>query len=168
MYGGMDGADESLYGAALMASVPAKRDFKPHVNSSVDTVLVDSGALGHYFVDTLIPELKHRLQDCTSLSTTRSILIAGGALLDGTAGGVRQGLIIDEYGEQHLARITITFVPGIGCNRFSGKLAARKGTVSNRFEFRCQQPQFGSGRHPRATLQIGRRCLLPQPRPHRR
>ena len=52
------------------------------MNGNVVTVLVDSGASGHYFDDLIIPELKHRLQDHTSLSTPRTILTAGEALLD--------------------------------------------------------------------------------------
>ena len=103
MYGGTDGEGEPLYGMAPMESEPAEIEHKPHESSNVVTVLVDSGASGHYFDGLIIPELKHRLQDYTSLSTPRTILTSGGALLNGTAEGVLQGLITDDYGEQHLA-----------------------------------------------------------------
>lgn len=43
---------------------------------------------------------------------------------------VLQGLITDEYEEQHLAGIAILIVPGIGRNLFSVNTAARKGIVS--------------------------------------
>ena len=130
MYGGTDGEGEPLYGMAPMESEPAEIERKPHESSNVVTVLVDSGGSGHYFDGLIIPELKHRLQDYTSLSTPHTILAAGGALLDGTAEGVLQGLVTDDYGEQHLTRIAILIVPGIGRNLFSVKTAARKGIVS--------------------------------------
>ena len=52
--------------------------------SSLFHVLVDSGALDHYFDDFLLPELNRRLLDYTCLTTPRKILAAGGTLLDGT------------------------------------------------------------------------------------
>ena len=103
MYGVTDGEGEPLYGMAPMESEPAEIEPKPHESGNVATVLVDSGASGHYFDDLIIPELKNRLQDYTSLSTPRTIRTAGGALLDGTAESVLQGFITDDYGEQHLA-----------------------------------------------------------------
>ena len=121
MYGGTDGEGEPLYGMAPMESEPAEIEHKPHESSNVVTVLVDSGASGHYFDGLIIPELKHRLQDYTSLSTPRTILTSGGALLNGTAEGVLQGLITDDYGEQRLARIAILIVRGIGRDILSVK-----------------------------------------------
>ena len=129
MNGGTDGEGGSLYGMASMEAEPAEIEPKPHESGNVVTALVDSGASGHYFDDIMIPDLKHRLQDYTSISTPRTILTAGGALLDGTAEGVSQGLITDDYGEQHLARIANLIVPGIGRNLFSVKTAARKRIV---------------------------------------
>ena len=63
-------------------------------------------------------ELKLRLQDNIC---PRTILTAGGALLDGTEVGILQGFITDDYGEHHLARIAIVMVCGIGRNMFSVK-----------------------------------------------
>ena len=83
---GTDGEGRSLYGVAPVEPTPSEIERKPHESGNVFTVLVDSGASGHYFDDTIIPDLKHRLQDFTSLSTPRMILAARGALLDGTAG----------------------------------------------------------------------------------
>ena len=121
MYGVTDGEGEPLYGMAPMESEPAEIEPKPHESGNVATVLVDSGASGHYFDDLIIPELKNRLQDYTSLSTPRTIRTAGGALLDGTAEGVLQGLITDDYREQHVARILFLIVSGVGRKRFSVK-----------------------------------------------
>ena len=47
-------------------------------------------------------------------------------LASGKAGGVLQGFIADDYGEQHLAQIAILIVPGIERNIFSARTAAIK------------------------------------------
>ena len=88
MNGETDGDGGSFYGMAPVEPEPAEIERKPHESGNVVTVLVDSRASGHYFNDTIIPDLKHRLQDYASLNTPRTILPAGGALLDGTAEGV--------------------------------------------------------------------------------
>ena len=115
---------------ALMALRPAALKLKPSAGNDSVTVLVDSRASGHYFDDLLIPSLKHRLLNYIILTTPRKILTAGEALVDGTDEGVLQGLVIDNHGEQHLARIAILIVPGIGRNLFSVKSATKKGVVS--------------------------------------
>ena len=51
-------------------------------------------------------------------------------MLDGTAEGIVQGLVIDNHEEQHLTRIAILIAPGIGHNLFSVKSATKKGVVS--------------------------------------
>ena len=51
-------------------------------------------------------------------------------MLDGTDEGILQGLVTDNHGEQHLVRIAILIVPGIGRNLFSVKSAAKNGVVS--------------------------------------
>ena len=75
--------------------------------SNVVHVLVDSEASDHYFGDFLIPELNRRLLDYTCLTTSRTILTAGGALLDGPDEGILQGVITDNYGNGRLVRIQI-------------------------------------------------------------
>ena len=92
--------------------------------------MVDSGASGHYFDDAIIRDLKHRLQDYVHLTTPRKILTAGGAMLDGTAEGVLQGLFTDDNGNQILVRIDIVVVPGIGRNLFSVMTASKKGIAT--------------------------------------
>ena len=130
MYEGTVGEREPLYDTALMASGPAAFKHKPSVGDDSVSILVDSGASGHYFDDLIIPSLKHRLMNCVLLTTPRKILTAGGALLDGTAKGVLQGLVTDNHGEQHLARIAILIVLGIGRSLFSVISATKKGVVS--------------------------------------
>ena len=133
-YGGTDGKGEPLYSTALMALEPAAFKHKPSACDDSVTALVDSGASGHYFDDPIIPGLKHRLLNYVLPTTPRKILTAGGALLDCTAEGTLQGIVTDNHGEHHLARITILIVPGIGCNLFSVKSATKKGIVST-FDF---------------------------------
>ena len=159
MNGETDGEGGSLYGMAPMKSEPAEIERKPHESGNVVTVGVDSGASGHYFDDTIIPDLKHRLQNYISLSTLRTILTAGGALLDDTAESVLQGLMAHDYREQHVGRIAILFVAGIGRKYFLGK---NSGEEEHRFDFRCQQTQVGGGQHYRATSRRKRRALLLQ------
>ena len=89
-----------------------------------------SGASGHYFDDLIIPSLKHRLVNNVVLTTPRNTLTAGEALLDGTAEGILQGLVTDDHEEQHLARIIVLIVPGIGYNLFYVKSATKRGVVS--------------------------------------
>ena len=130
MYGGSDSDGKPLYSTALLASGPAAFKHKPSAGDNSINVLVDSGASGHYFDDLIIPDLKHRLLNYVLLTTSRKIFTAGGALLDSTAEGILQGLVTDNHGEQHLARIAILIVPGIGRNLFFVKSATKKGVVS--------------------------------------
>ena len=51
-------------------------------------------------------------------------------MLNGTAEGILQGIVTENHGEQHLARIAIFIVPGIGRNLFSVKSATKKGVIS--------------------------------------
>ena len=119
MYGGTDGEGKPLHGTALMASRPAAFKHKAGAGDDSVTVLVDSGASGYYFDDLIIPSLKHRLLNYVLLTTPRKILTAGGALLDGTAERILEGLVT-----------AIFIVLGIGCNLFSVNSAAEKGVVS--------------------------------------
>ena len=130
MYEGTDGEGELLYGPALMASGPAAFKHMPSAGDDSVTVLVDSGAVGHYFDDLIIPSLKHCLLTYVLLTTPPKILTAGGSLLGGTAERIHPGLDTDNHGEQYLPRIDILIVPGIGRNIFSVKLATEKGVVS--------------------------------------
>ena len=130
MYGGTDGERKPLYGTALMAPGPAAFKHKPSTGDHSITVLVDSVVSDHYFDDLIILSLKNRLLNYVLLTTPRRILPAGGALLNGTAEEILEGLVTDNHGQQHLARIAILIVPGIGCNLFSVESATKKGVVS--------------------------------------
>ena len=114
----------------LMTSSSAAITFQDSVNSNLATLMVDSGASGHYFNDAIIRDLKHRLQDYLHLATDRKILTAGGALLNGTVEGVLQGLVTNDYGNQILVWVEIEVVLGIGRNLFSVMTAAKKGIVT--------------------------------------
>ena len=113
-----------------MASGPAAFKHKSSAGDNSVTVIVDRGTSGHYFSDLIIPSLKHRLLNYVFLTTPRKILIAGGALLNGTAEGILQGLVTDNHVEQNLARTAILIVPGTGPNLFSVKSVTKKGVVS--------------------------------------
>ena len=134
-----DGGGGPLYGTTLMSS-PAHVAYNNASNcSNLVHVLVDSGASGHYFDDFLILELNRRLLDYTCRTTPRKILTAEGALLDGTGEGTLQGVITDNYGNDHLVRIQILAVPTIERNLFSVKTATRNGII---FIFDCENPQL--------------------------
>ena len=115
---------------ALMALLSVAATSEDSVSSNLATLMIDSGASGHYFDDAIIRDLKHRLQDYLHLATLRAIHTAGGALLKGTAKGVLQGLVSDDYGNQILVRVNIVVVPGIGRNLVSVMTAAKKGIVT--------------------------------------
>ena len=136
---GAEGKGEPLYGTALVASGPAAFKHEPIAGDDTFTVLVDSGASVHYFDDLITLSLKHRLLNYVFLTTPRQIITAGGALLDGTAEGILQGLVTDNHGEQHLARIATLIMPGVGCNIFSVKPATKKGVV---FNSDCDNPRL--------------------------
>ena len=129
MYGGTDGEGEPLYGTALMASGPVAFKHKPSAVDNSVTVLVNR-ASGDYLADLIIPSLKHRLLNYVLLAMPRKILPAGGPLLDRTDGGILQGLVTDNHGEQHRAWVAILIVPGIGRDPFSVKSSTKRGVVS--------------------------------------
>ena len=122
--------DEEPGEKALGASPSVTVTSEDSVNSNLATLMVDSGASGHYFDDAIIRDLKHRLQDYVHLTKPRKILTAGGAMLDGTVEGVLQGLITDDNGNQILVRVDIVVVPGIERNLFSVMTAAKKGITT--------------------------------------
>ena len=60
-------------------------------------------------------------------------------MLDDTAERILQGLVTNNHGEQHLARIAILIVPGIGRDLFSVKSTMKKGVD---FHFPLRQPRL--------------------------
>ena len=118
--------DEEPVEKALMASSSVAVAFEDSVNSNFATHMVASEASGYYFDDDIICDIKNRLQGYVYLTTPCKILTAGGAMLDGTAEGVLQGLVADENDNQILVRVDIVVVPGIGRNLFSVMTAAKK------------------------------------------
>ena len=94
------------------------------------SVMVDSGASGHYFDDALIPRLRYRLENYQELAIRRYITTAGGHQLEGAGQGLLRGHIIDAKGVQRLIQISVLIVPGLGRNLSSVKQASRNGVVS--------------------------------------
>ena len=115
---------------ALMTSSSAAITSQDSVNRNLVTVMVDSGASGHYFDDATIHYLKYRPQDYVHLATPRTVLTTEGALLDGTAKGVLQGLVTDNYSNKTLDRVDIVLVSRIERNLSSATAAVQKGLVT--------------------------------------
>ena len=115
---------------ALIVSPSVVVTSEDSVNSNLTTLMVDSGASGHYFDGAIIRDLKHSLQNYVHILTPRKNLTAGGAMSNGTAEGVLQGLVTDDDGNQIFVRIDIVVVPGIGRNIFLVMTAAKKGIAT--------------------------------------
>ena len=128
MFGTAD--DEEPVEKIIMTSSSAFITSQDSVNNSFVIIMVDSGASDHFFVDAIIRDLKHCLQGYAHLATPRKILTAKGALLDVSAGGVLQGLIADNYGNQIFVRIDTVVVSGMESNLLSVITAAKKGIVA--------------------------------------
>ena len=122
--------DEEPVEKALVASSSVTGTSEDSVNINLATLMVNSGASGHYFDDAIIRDLKHRLQDYVNLTNAHKIITAGGAMLDGTAECVLQGPVTDDNGNQILVRVDMVMVPGIGRNLFSVMTAAKKGIAT--------------------------------------
>ena len=92
-FGGITNAEDGL----ALAVVPAAEKWNRGSNSVV-SVMVDSGASGHYFDDALIPGLRYRLDNYQELAIRRWITTAGGHQLEGAGQGLLLGHIIDAQG----------------------------------------------------------------------
>ena len=124
-FGGITNAEDGL----ALAVVPAAEKWNRGSNSLV-SVMLDSGASGHYFDDALILGLRYRLDNYQELGIRRYITTAGGHQLEGAGQGLLRGHIIDAQGMQHLIQISVLIVPGLGRYLFSVKQASRNGVVS--------------------------------------
>ena len=96
-FGGITNAEDGL----ALAVVPAAEKWNCGSNSLV-SVMVDSGASGHYFDDALIPRLRYRLDNYQELSIRRYITTSGGHQLEGAGLGLLRDHIIDAQGVQRL------------------------------------------------------------------
>ena len=144
IYGRANGDGVPIYGAAPLVSETPGVEQKSDDRDNQVTVLVDSRASGNYFDDQLIPQLQHRPLDHVDLTVPHKILTARRSLLDGTTEGFFKGFVINEYGNQHLVRVCVLIVSGIGSNfppsrpqqvrlslqRFALKVQSWKATVS--------------------------------------
>ena len=96
-FGGTTNTEDGL----ALAVVPAAEKWNRGINSLV-SVMVDSGASGHYFDDALIPGLKYRLDNYQELAIRRWITTAGGHQLERAGQGLLWGRIIDAQGVQRV------------------------------------------------------------------
>ena len=91
--------DEEPVEKALGASPSVAVTSEDSVNSNLATLMVDSGASGHYFDDAIIRATSNTVFKTTCiLLRPRKILTAGGGMVDGTVEGVLQGLVTDDNG----------------------------------------------------------------------
>ena len=124
-FGGITNAEDGL----TLVAVPAAEKWNRGSNSLV-SVMVDSGASGHYFDDALTLRLRCRLENYQELAIRRYITTAGGHQLEGAGQGLLRGHIIDAQGVERLIQISVLIVPGLGRNLFSVKQASRNGVIS--------------------------------------
>ena len=124
-FGGITNAEDEL----ALAIVPAAEKWNRGSNSLV-SVMVDSGASGHYFDNALNPRLRYRLENYQELAIRRYIPTAGGHQLEGAGQGLLRGHIIDAQGVQRLIQKSVLIVPGLGHHLFSVNQASRNGVVS--------------------------------------
>ena len=133
----------------LMASSSAVITSQDSVSNNLVTIMVDTRASSHEFDDAIIRDPKHRLQYGVYLATPRKILPVGGALLDGTAEGVLQGLVTDDNGNQFLTRVNSVGLPGIGRNLFSVMASVKKALWLSS----ATKPQAGGIQRHRAAME---------------
>ena len=107
------------------------------------TMLVDSGASGHYFDNELQPSLRDKLLNYKELEKSHNIVTAGRNVLLGTATGTASGVIIDEKGHRHQVDLPGLVVPGLGHHQFSASQAAKNGLATSI----DSRPRLEQGQH---------------------
>ena len=90
IFGGITGAED---GSSLTVG-PDSGPWNDGTNGSV-TVLVDNGALRHYFDGTIIVGLRKKVDSYQMLDVPRKITTAGGGQLDSVAQGLPRVISID-------------------------------------------------------------------------
>ena len=94
------------------------------------TMIVDSGASGHYVDDKLAKGIKQLMFNYQEFDTPRTITTAGLHILLGTATGKLRNKVTDSNDRTRMATLPIIIVPGIGCNLFSSGAAQSKGITT--------------------------------------
>ena len=94
------------------------------------SLLVDSGASGHYLDSNLITDLDNILDDYTVLEHPLKIVGVGGHELHGVGEGVITALALDVEGDERKVRFKCTTVPGLGRHLFSTGAATKKGAYT--------------------------------------
>ena len=83
--------------------------------------MVDSGALGHYFDDALIPGLRYRLDNFQALAIRRWITTAEGHQLEEAGPRLLGGHSIGAHGLKRLTRLPVLAGPDVRRDLFSVK-----------------------------------------------
>ena len=83
--------------------------------------MVDSGASGHYFHDSLIPGLRYRLDNYQELVIRRWITTAGGHQLKEAGQELLRGHSIGAQGLKRLTQLSVLARPDVGPDLFSVK-----------------------------------------------
>ena len=117
-FGGITNAEDELALAAVPATEKWNRGSKRLVS-----VMVDSGASGHYFHNALIPGLRYRLDNYQALAIRRWITTAGGHQLEEAGQGLLRGHYIGAQGLERLTRLSVLAGPDVGRDLFSVKQA---------------------------------------------
>ena len=103
-----------------LAAVPAAEKWN-RGSSSLVSVMVDSGVLGHYFDDALIPGLRYRLDNYQALGIRRWITTAEGHQLKEAGQGLPRGHSIGAQGLKRLTQLSVLAGPDAEWNLFSVK-----------------------------------------------
>ena len=86
---------QGFKGIAQMAKVGTSTDYDLSNDTDHLTMLVDSGASGHYFDYQLHPGLKDQLVNYKELEKPRKLVTAGRHVLRRTATGTAPGVIVN-------------------------------------------------------------------------
>ena len=115
-FGGITNAEDRSALAAVLATEKRNRG-----SNRLVSVMVDSGASGHYFDDALIPRLKYRLDNYQVLAVRRWITTAGRHQLEEDGLGLLRGHFIGAQGLKCLTRLSVLAGPDVGRDLFSFK-----------------------------------------------
>ena len=115
-FGGIINAEDGLALAAVSAAEKWNRR-----SNRLFSVMVGSGASGHYFDDALIPGLRYRLDNYQALAIRRWITTAGGHQLKEAGQGLLRGHSIGAQGLKRLTRLLVLATPDVERDLFSVK-----------------------------------------------
>ena len=109
LFGGITNAKNGL--ALAVVSATEKRNC---ASNSLVSGMVDSGASGNDFDDTLIPRLRYRLDNYQELAVRRWITTVGGHQLKEAGQGLLRGHSIGAQGLKRLTQLLVLAGPDVG------------------------------------------------------